>query len=210
MNVLRALLDAMFPPRRSRDEADRTTCEELGVFVAPSRVSLLGHDVVCLLPYREPLVRSLIVEAKFYEHTKAHAELGRVLAEYLLTLVEDAPFERCRYVLVPVPLSKKRYRERGYNQVERVLREALKQLPDTFSLDTRLVRRVRDTPPQTKLGRAARLRNMDGAFALVGTLDGSCTYIVVDDVSTTGTTLASVIDALHASSASVRGVCLAH
>lgn len=152
-------------------------------------------------------MRSLILEAKYHHHTKAHELLGTILAEYLLTLHEDTPFDSPTFILVPVPLSKKRYQERGYNQAECIVREALKLLPESFSIDTRLVRRVRDTPPQTKLGRNARLKNMEGAFSLVGTLESNTTYIVIDDVATTGTTLSAVMQAIPGK---VFGVSLAH
>ncbi|MEK7201270.1 MAG: ComF family protein, partial [Patescibacteria group bacterium] len=78
---------------------------------------------------------------------------------------------------------------------------------DAFSLDTRLVRRVRDTPPQTKLGRNARLSNIDGAFVLTGALTSNCTYIVIDDVTTTGSTLRAVLQAIPGK---VLGISLAH
>ncbi len=204
MNFLRGFLDAVFPPRPTAARASKTTLSELGVLASPT---MGDHGLVSILPFRAPLVRSLILEAKYHQHTKAHELLGTVLAEYLLSLQEDAPFETPGFVLVPVPLSKKRYRERGYNQAECIVREALKLLPDTFLLDTRLVRRVRDTPPQTKLGRNARLGNMDGAFALFGTLTSSCTYVVVDDVTTTGATLTAVMQAIPGK---VLGISLAH
>lgn len=207
MDFLRRFLDALFPPRTSAMRTSGTTLSELGTLASPTVVSMNEYELISLLPYRAPLVRSLILEAKYHQHTKAHELLGTVLAEYLLSLQEDTPFESPSFVLVPVPLSKKRYRERGYNQAECIVREALKLLPDTFSLDTRLVRRVRDTPPQTKLGRNARLGNMDGAFALTGVLADNSTYIVVDDVVTTGATLGAVMQAIPGK---VLGVSLAH
>lgn len=207
MDFLRRFLDALFPPRLTATRSMQTTLSALGALVHPTQLSMNGYELVSLLPYRDPLVRALILEAKYHQHTKAHELLGAVLAEYLLSLQEDAPFESPCFVLVPVPLSKKRYRERGYNQAECIVREAQKLLPDTFSLDTRLVRRVRDTPPQTKLGRNARLGNMDGAFALTGALTSNCTYIVIDDVTTTGSTLRAVLQAIPGK---VLGVSLAH
>lgn len=211
MDFVRALLDVLFPPRTSSTRVSQATLTTLGALVSPLLIPLNEVEIVSLLPYRAPLVRSLILEAKYHEHAKAHMLLGAILAEYLLSLEEDTPFESPCFVLIPVPLSKKRYRERGYNQTERIVREALKLLPDTFSVDTRMVRRVRDTMPQTKLGRNARLKNMDGAFALVGTLDRNCTYIVIDDVMTTGTTLATIMETIRAGQPRcLRAVSLAH
>ena len=197
MDFLRKFLDALLPPRLTATRISSTSISELGTFSNPSLMSVNGVDLVWLLPYRAPLVRSLILEAKYHEHATAHALLGSVLAEYLLSLLEETAFDNPRFVLVPIPLSKRRHRERGYNQTEGIVREAIKLLPDSFSLDTRLVRRVRDTTPQTRLGRKARLTNMNGAFSLVSALDSDCTYIVIDDVSTTGATLSACTDAFR-------------
>lgn len=211
MNLIRAFLDVVIPVRETRVRATQATIETLGTYVAPASVALCGHEMRYLLPYHTPLVRSVIVEAKFYEHTHAHRQLGLLLAEFLLSFLEDAAFEEVRYVLVPVPLSKRRYRERGYNQVELVLRESLKHLPCAFSINTHLLRRVRDTPPQTKLGRNARLKNMEGAFECVELPHSGVTYILVDDVATTGATLQAGHEALVSKGAQeVQMLALAH
>lgn len=207
MNLLRVLLNALFPPRTSATHVSRTTLAEIGAFVVPTTVPVNEHSVVSLLPFREPLVRSLILEAKYHENQRAHALLGAVLADYLLSLLEDTAFEELHFVLVPVPLSKRRYQERGYNQTECIVREALKFLPDSFSLNTHLVRRVRHTKSQTSLSRQARLTNMHDAFSFTGTLESTCTYVVIDDVITTGATLGAVMQIL---SGEVVGISLAH
>ncbi len=211
MNLIRAFLNAVIPPRDTRERARKATIESLGTHMTPSTVVLSGHEIQYLLPYHAPLIRSVILEAKFYEHAHAHTQLGLLLAEYLLSYQHDAAFENTHYVLIPVPLSKKRRRERGYNQVELVLREALKGLPDTFTMDTRLLRRVRDTRPQTKLGRKARLTNMEGAFVCSTPLGPSVTYILVDDVATTGSTMcAAYLGLISGGTKTVQMVALAH
>lgn len=207
MSFLRACLDVLFPPRTSAFRVSQATLAELGELASPSLIPHDTFEIMSLLPYRAPLVRSLILEAKYHEHVGAHALLGAVLADYLLSLLEERAFDQSCFALVPVPLSKKRHRERGYNQTERIVQEALKLLPDTFSLDTRLVRRVRDTSPQTKLGRSARLKNMDGAFSLAGVLATDTTYIVIDDVTTTGATIGAVMQVLPEQA---MGISLAH
>ncbi len=207
MSFIRALLDVLFPQRSTSLGISTSTLESVGQHVSPTTEGMFTS----LLPYRIPVVRSLIVEAKFHETSHAFRILGSVLAEYLITLEEESPFEENLFVLVPVPLSKKRFRERGYNQVEQILVEAMKLLPDTFILNTHLVRRVRDTTAQTSLGRSARLRNMDEAFVVSDPINPRATYIVIDDVATTGATLTAVSAALHeANSGSILLVALAH
>ncbi len=189
MSFLRSLLNALLPERATHASSAQQTLEEVGPHLAPTILTIASGTVTVLLPYREASVRSLIVEAKFHETSKAFSILGRLLAEYLTTLSEESAFETKEYVLIPIPLSKQRMRERGYNQTERITREALRFLPLHFSINTALLSRVRDTKPQTSLARKARLQNMLGAFAVAQAPTETVTYILLDDVMTTGATL---------------------
>ena len=96
-------------------------------------------------------------------------------------------------VLVPVPLSRKRLRKRGYNQAA-VLATALGSVMG-LAADVDLLQRARDTPTQTALAPEARAANVDGAFMASTLVEG--TFVLVDDVCTTGATLASAAKALR-------------
>lgn len=85
-----------------------------------------------------------------------------------------------------VPLHPVRYRERGYNQSALIARRLAENLSVTFSEN--LVRRVRNTPSQTKLSREERKINMDGAFNVKEDVSGA-RIVLIDDVLTTGSTL---------------------
>jgi ComF family protein len=100
-------------------------------------------------------------------------------------------------VLVPIPLSASRLRKRGYNQAA-VLARALAEVTG-MAADPHLLRRARDTPSQTNLTPEARAANVSGAFMVPSQVQG--TFVLVDDVCTTGATLEAAALALAAAGA---------
>lgn len=95
-------------------------------------------------------------------------------------------------VLVPVPLHARKERERRYNQ-SRLLAECVAQAAAGQAEVRELLRRVVDTPSQTRYDRETRRENLKNAFALApgATINPAQHYILVDDVFTTGSTLNS-------------------
>ena len=92
-----------------------------------------------------------------------------------------------------MPLHPARLRERGFNQAVELARPLARRLG--VPLAAALCRRLRDTPAQASLDRAARRRNVRGAFACDGDLSGRH-VAVVDDVLTSGATIDALARAL--------------
>ena len=97
-------------------------------------------------------------------------------------------------LVVPVPLGRKRQQERGYNQVDLIARPFSLAL----GLDYRpaALKRNRDTASQVGLSAAERRANMKDAFSAKASVVRGKTVLVLDDVSTTGSTLSSSAEAL--------------
>ena len=114
-----------------------------------------------------------------------------------LLLQKIRPEERID-LIIPVPLSGKRLRERGYNQAVELARPLAAAVRTPLELD--LCERSRDAPPQTDLPWAERGRNVRGAFRCNRAPIGA-TVAVIDDVMTTGATLDEIASTLKAAGA---------
>jgi competence protein ComFC len=101
-------------------------------------------------------------------------------------------------VIVPIPLGSKRYKERGYNQVGMVARPLSMALGLEYFPQG--LRRQKETRSQVGLTRDERKENVHGVFATDRRIEGK-TVLIMDDVSTTGSTLSSAADALLLSGA---------
>lgn len=102
-------------------------------------------------------------------------------------------------LIIPVPLHPSRLEERGYNQSEKIAQGIVTGLTESHlsrqgklpELTPQYLRRSRNTPHQVGQGREERLTNLSGAFnaEFLEKLQGK-TILLVDDVLTTGSTLA--------------------
>lgn len=184
-------LDFFFPP-------ECLGCSEEDYWVCPkccSDLSLHSQKIDHPLPelqtlwilaeYQNRLIARIIKRLKFYYCQEILSDLDVFFASSLkmIPLPKDA-------VLCPIPLHLFRRNERGFNQSE-VLAQVFSQhsgLPIK-----NMLQRVRHTKAQSSLGAEARKKNLTNAFAL--NQNESCSVsratpiIIVDDVSTTMTTL---------------------
>lgn len=233
MNLLKGIprmasasLDLLFPPRC-------VGCDKEGQFLcSPCRASLplllppyclrcaqpiLYGDTCqrCLVSplaidgIRAPLlmegaVREAIHRLKYYNLRALAPLLGALLADFLSS--QPVPVA----LLVPVPLHRRRERQRGYNQAYLLAQEAGKRLG--LPVMPRALSRLKDTPPQARSsGAEERRANVRGAFRCTRPyLVEGVAVAVVDDVCTTGATLEACAAALkEAGATSVWGVTLA-
>jgi ComF family protein len=139
--------------------------------------------------YRGPL-KPLLHQFKYAEGTHLAGDLSRLLAACVETHYDPEQLDMIAFV----PLFHKRERERSYNQA-RLLAENLGRRYDKPVL--RGIKRVRDTGTQTRLHMAARAENVKGAFLVTEPrwVEGK-TFLLVDDVMTTGATLREVAASL--------------
>jgi ComF family protein len=189
--LARGLADALLPSR----------CAGCDGFAAEPFCPICCESLVPARPFAVP---GLASAAACFEYGAAIAEaivrlkydrredIGRVLAAMLVPHVRPG-FD----LVVPIPLSRRRLVERGFNQAE-ILCRAI-PLPK----DVRALIRTTDGPPQALSSREQRARNVRGAFRARSS--GSVSrkrVLLVDDVITTGATARAAASALLAAGAS--------
>ena len=160
----------------------------------PEGVAQCGECVVNPPPFERSVTAvdyaypwdGLITRFKFH----GALDLAPALAQSLADAVARGPAPQLP-LLLPVPLSNARLRERGYNQAWELARRLARLLP--CPTDAHLLLRVRDTPHQLALPPEQRAGNVRAAFAVeprrAAELRGR-TVALVDDVMTTGATAA--------------------
>ncbi|MFA5745122.1 MAG: hypothetical protein WC887_02820 [Candidatus Paceibacterota bacterium] len=203
-------LDFLFPPRVDEKALRSVSDNDFLALVTPQLVSETRPNTIMLLPFSNMCVRTAIHEAKYQGNKRAFELLSLALAEYL----RDADDLDRTVCIVPIPLGTTRRKERGYNQVEEIVRNTLRIIGkelNGFVLEPDLLSRTHETLSQVSLQRNKREENMRGAFSATHSANPAYTYMVIDDVITTGATLQAAIDALKEAGAThIIPLALAH
>lgn len=138
-------------------------------------------------------VAQLIYDLKYHDRPDIGEDMGRLMAGE----IQLARFFDGIDLLLPVPLSRKRLRQRGYNQSEQLAIgiSDITHLP----VVTKALRRTHFRQSQTQLSRRERQENVENLFELRnGSMLQDKHVLLIDDICTTGATLLACCDALKA------------
>ena len=175
-------------------------CQREGYYLCPDCFSLLEisdlhqrcpgknlDDIYFALPYKNPLVKKLVRAFKYPPFIK---ELSQTLSEIIIAHLQMSNnVENFReYIIVPVPLEKRRMKWRGFNQAE----EIGKHLADYLKLPlvSEVLVKAKPTPPQVELPSKRRKENLRETFFAknIKSVRGK-NILLLDDVYTTGSTM---------------------
>lgn len=141
--------------------------------------------------YKEGRYSNLIHHLKYYDHPEVGTFLGRLAA----TELRGSGFFDDIDLIIPVPLSKKKLRQRGYNQSDYIAR-GISEVTN-IPLRTDCIVRTVDTDTQTHKSQDERWKSTKGIFQVTNpeALKGKH-LLLIDDVTTTGATLHACTSAL--------------
>jgi ComF family protein len=193
-------LDFLFPPSPEALKLRQLSPEELYVSV-PRAVSTGFPFITPLFSYKDPLVKELVLSIKSRKDPHAFACAAHALYKNL----------PAKAVLVPIPISRTRRNERGYNQCELLIEEIVKlDAEKKFQKNFALLIRAKDRGEQKTKNRKERFGSTTNIFK-VNKIEITDPIVIIDDVCTTGSTLKEARDALlSAGYENVTALTLAH
>lgn len=172
-----------------------------------------GVSITTILSYKDTAIKNLITALKYEQSDRAATICATLLADYLHEVCADLRQLSPRTILIiPIPPHSKRTRERGIDHTRRIcehLPHSMRYGP-VATVRTDILIRTRYTPPQARLHRTERLKNIRGAFAVTQSHDLADTHVLlIDDVTTTGATLVEAAKVLRRTGARVSPIAIA-
>jgi len=197
MRFLNTILDIVFPVKCILcDKAGADLCLKC-LKDAPMAERESAKWIFPLYDYRHPAIKKSLWLLKY----KGKKRLANVFAEIIYEKILEELSELSvlenftEPILIPIPLSPKRYRERGFNQTELICRELIKINNLRHGVNMQLANNILIKPKETEhqariRDRRERLKNIAGSFAVKNNekIKGK-NIILIDDILTTGATL---------------------
>lgn len=181
----------------SNAESDRLSAD----LICPSleKVFIAGN-------YENPLLKNLITHYKYHFLSPLNESLGNFLIKFWRK-TDNLLGDNLSILVIPIPLSNRRLKWRGFNQAELLANFFAKELSYQICLD---LKRKKHCRPQVELTAKKRLENIHNAFRWLGDDLSKKTIILIDDVATTGATLEAAAKSLEEAGAEkIYGLVLA-
>ena len=151
---------------------------------------------------KESIVQILIFELKYKQNKKAGWLLGRIIGSSIQYLDRFNTID----LLIPIPITRKKERQRGFNQ-SIIICEGIQQILPALKIAS-VLKKPRSTRSQTFKGRLQRSKQYEHLFALADPVSiNGVNLLLVDDVITTGATLEAACTCLWLGKP--QSVCLA-
>ena len=132
----------------------------------------------------EGIIRNKIIEYKFEDK----GYLYKMFAKIILSDKKTCNFIKKYDVIIPVPISKKRKKKRGYNQSELVANELAQKLNQDIWTD--IIIKKKDNKPQSEVNKLERIKNVEDICEINKPIEvKNKKVLLLDDIYTTGSTV---------------------
>lgn len=184
--MLSKLLSLVFPPTHTQLLVANTT------YLHPQTATVhtpQKSPVLTCADYTDPATSAAIKELKNHGSTQAAKLLSSLLYDTILEEISDIEIWNAKQIIVvPMPLSHKRKRERGFNHVAKVCAQLPTEIRSCVA--TNVLVQTKHVPMQKTLPRKQRLENVSGIFSIPHPERVRTVHVLlIDDVITTGATM---------------------
>ena len=217
MNILQRCINLLFP-------ITCIGCGDLGNYVCGQCITQLDQPE-CNLPdwitavynYKNPIVRTCILHLKEYPNRHLTDILARRFFSHPHPLT-PSPLSMERgnnadnLLIIPVPMTRERFYERGFNQAEIIARSLLPYYPASTLCTDAVIKESGHAKQATLTEKSSRIKNVEHIFHITkpATIAGR-DILIVDDLVTSGATISALRDELLSAGArSVRGFAVGH
>ena len=191
-NIKEQLLNLIYPKICGICEKGKNTylckkCEnklkEIAIFGKDEYLDKYFENHYYIFKY-DSIIRNLIIDYKFNEKPYLYRSILEFLNKYQKKYVQFEIYD----IIIPVPISKKRNKERGYNQSLLIAREIAKN--EKVKLRNNVILKVKNNNTQSKLNKEERAENVKNVYKITNNkeiIDKN--ILLIDDIFTTGATL---------------------
>ncbi len=189
IHIFKAFLDILFPQKCLGCGAGKTPLCNACLAEFPPLYLPDNRKIFAATSYEDENVKKAIRLFKYHGVKTLAEPLAALIFERTKNAISKFIGKPEQALIIPIPLSPIKLRQRGYNQSELIG----KSLSDKLSVKMRsdVLYKIKETPSQVEIkDRKKRLKNLEGAFAVKNPEKiKNKTIILVDDVITTGTTM---------------------
>jgi competence protein ComFC len=194
-HTLSLFIDFLFPKSPSLILLESLSPSELFHLLPQSRDTKDTH-VLALFDYRDPTVKTLIWELKYRGNTVIASQCAEMISDLLQDEIAERSLDSVKWhhpLLIPMPISSARRRERGWNQTELLGEALIKKHQDNSLFEYRkdiLTKQIHtESQARTHATKREREENISHSMNAAGTVDlRTRTIILLDDVTTSGVT----------------------
>lgn len=219
-------LDFLFPSNETAERIKFMPAADLATLLPKNENDI--EDTRSLFTYKDEQVKHLVWEIKYHKNEKIADSVGMLMAQeikkYVASLDENHPrlglknwrsprFET--FLIVPIPQTGKRFRERGFHHTRLLAQAVVKNLPANFVIADDILEKTRNTPKQSSIeNREERFANVSGAFSIrkeaIPRVSNANIIIVDDVITTSATTKEAMLVMSEAGAKNIHAFAIAH